>query len=124
MLLAGCGGANNVAVPTPLQALNHVRVQPSVIWSVDGGNGTNGEVDGLDLGVSGNTVYVANYGGGVAAYDIDSGDEIWWRDSGKHLISGPTVAGNILLVGTRDAICWRCRAATAMNCGKWMSPAR
>lgn len=101
-LLAGCGGPANVAVPTPLQPLGETRVAPTVLWSSDGGGGTQGETIGLQIGVSGNVAYVANRGGEVAAFAIETGQELWRHDAGMRLVSGPTIAGGVLLVGTRD----------------------
>src|SRR5699024_3852436 len=34
--------------------------------------------------------------------DVSSGDQLWRVQAEQRLISGPTVAGNLLLLGTRD----------------------
>src|SRR5699024_827763 len=73
-----------------------------ILWSSDGGDGTQGDAAGLRLALDGNTVYVANNNGEVAAFDVATGDQIWRTQAGQRLISGPTVAGDTLLIGTRD----------------------
>src|SRR5699024_9720542 len=40
--------------------------------------------------------------GDVAAFSLSSGRQSWRRNVDKRLISGPAVAGNVLLVGTRN----------------------
>lgn len=101
-LLTGCGGGVIVAAPTPLQPIEQPRVQPAILWTSDGGEGTQGETVGFRVGVDAPVAYVANHGGNVAAFAIRSGQELWRVETGKKLISGPTVAGDVLLVGTRD----------------------
>lgn len=101
-LLAGCGGAASIAVPTPLQSMAQVRVQPTLLWSSDGGNGTQGLSNSLRIAVDGEVAYVANHGGDVVAFSIADGQQLWRRDTGHKLLSGPTVAGDAVLVGTRD----------------------
>lgn len=102
LLLAGCGGAANIAAPTPLGDISNPQLQPRVLWSSDGGDGTQGDANGLRLALDGNTLYVANNDGEVAAFDVATGDSIWRSQAGQRLISGPTVAGDVLLLGTRD----------------------
>src|SRR5699024_7966398 len=102
MLLTACGGGANVAPPTPLGEIHDPQVQPRILWSSDGGDGTQGDAAGLRLALDGNTVYVANNNGEVAAFDVATGDQIWRTQAGQRLISGPTVAGDTLLIGTRD----------------------
>lgn len=102
LVLAGCGGAPNVAVPTPLQTIANPAVQPATVWRNDGGDGALTDANGFQLAIDGGTVYVANAGGDVAAFDLASGNELWRVDTGQRLISGPTAVAGLLLVGTRE----------------------
>lgn len=102
VLLTACGGPPPLTAPTPLQALGSPAVQPTVLWVSDGGSGAAGNLRGFRLAVQGGTVYVANSGGDVAAFDIASGSQIWRTNVGERLVAGPAVSGNTLLVSTRD----------------------
>lgn len=102
LALTACGGPEPIRVPTQLQDIATPAVQPSVIWSSSGGNGSSGQLSGFQLAVNGGTIYVANGGGTVAALDASSGNTIWSVGLEQRLISGPTVASGKLLIGSRD----------------------
>lgn len=102
-VLAACGGGPvNIAVPTSLKEIPNPAVQPVTAWRSDGGDGTSGGANGFQLAIDDGTVYVANSDGSVAAFNVANGRQVWRVNVDKRLISGPSVAGNLLLVGTRD----------------------
>src|SRR5699024_10221461 len=104
LLLSACGGAENIAEPTPLQPIEAPAVRPTVQWNVSGGDGAHGRASGLRPDTDGGTVYVANNDGNVAAFNIHNGKRLWHTNTEYRLVSGPTVAGNTLLVGSRKGL--------------------
>ena len=101
-VLTACGGGANVTEPTPLTELNAPAYRMNTVWKTDAGEGAGEYVSGFDPAIKNDRVYVANSDGYVVALDLASGDRIWRSRTGDRLISGPTVSGGLLLMGTRD----------------------
>lgn len=101
-LLSACGGASNIAEPTPLSRLESPAYRMETVWKTDAGEGAGEYVSGFKPAVRDNRLYIGNSDGYVTALDLASGDRIWRSRTGDRLISGPTVAGDRLLLGTRD----------------------
>lgn len=103
LFLAGC--ASDGAIhhePATLPDLDTLPMHGEVIWDVDTGDGAGDQVTGFQLAIDGRNVYVANRDGVVTALKIKTGEEVWSRDTGLRLISGPTYIDDKLLLGTRD----------------------
>lgn len=101
--LAACGGKSTVREPTELKDIAQPALSPKTLWSVNAGDGANGRVSGLRLNVQDDALYTAEVGGEVLAYARDSGKLLWKAETGARVISGPTVSGDRILVGTLDA---------------------
>lgn len=104
LALTGCGGAANVTVPTPLPEIVDPAVRMQTVWRTDGGSGTGAYGSGFKLAVDAHKLYVANSDGEVTAISLANGEHVWQTDTGLRLISGPSLAGDTLLIGTRDGL--------------------
>lgn len=102
--LLGCSyfagaGKDNQAKPTPL-----VNFAPSMnfkpVWTGRAGNGTANMQLMLPLAAEQGVLYVSNYDGAVAAYQVSSGKKLWSSQTKTHLTSGPGVGQNLLVVGS------------------------
>jgi outer membrane protein assembly factor BamB len=101
--VAACGGKSTVREPTELTAIKDARLKPVSVWSTSAGEGSKGQTSGLRLNLQVDALYTAEVGGHVYAYARDTGKLLWRTDTGSRVISGPTVSGDQILVGTRDA---------------------
>ncbi|ERJ20695.1 Outer membrane protein assembly factor BamB [Salinisphaera shabanensis E1L3A] len=101
-VLTACGGAANVAEPTPLTTLESPAYRMQTVWKTDAGEGAGEYVSGFKPIIDGERVYVGNSDGYVMALDLATGRKIWRSRTGDRLISGPALAGGLLLLGSRD----------------------
>lgn len=101
LLVAACGGKENVREPAVLVDLAQPSVQPQARWtqSVSGSERHNS----LRLALEPEALFAAGEQGEVAALDPQSGRELWRVKTGARLVSGPTVSGDLVLLGTLDA---------------------
>lgn len=103
VLIAGCASnGTRHQEPASLIDLDTLPMRGEVVWDVDTGNGSGNQVTGLQLAIDGRRIYVANRDGVVVALDLESGEQLWSRDTGLKLISGPTYVDGKLLLGTSD----------------------
>lgn len=103
LVATGCAsGGQPRPDPSPLPELSNTTMRGEIAWDADGGVGAGDRVTGFQLAVDGRNVYTANRDGVVTALKLDNGDEVWRKDTGLRLMSGPSVAEGMLLVGTRD----------------------
>ena len=103
LALAACGGKSTVREPTELAKIKDSALRPQTLWSVGAGDGSGGRVSGLRLNLEADALYTAEVGGTVYAYSPDRGKLLWKVDTGARVISGPSVSGDQVLVGTLDA---------------------
>lgn len=101
--LAACGGKSTVREPTELKDIENPTLRPTLVWKASVGDGSDGRTSGLRLDLQPDALYVAEVGGHVYAYARDTGKALWRVDTKSRVISGPTVHGDQVLVGTRDA---------------------
>ena len=111
-VLTACGGAANVAEPTPLSTLEAPAYRMDTLWKTDAGEGAGDYVSGFVPVVDGDRVYVGNQDGYVMALDLATGRKIWRSRTGDRLISGPSLARGLLLLGSRDGQVVALSAAT------------
>jgi outer membrane protein assembly factor BamB len=100
LLLAACGGKENVREPSPLQPIAAPVVRASTAWtaSIDTGKRFNTLRPVLEP----DALLVAGSDGEVAALDPRSGKPLWRRQTGARIASGPSVSGDLVFVGTLD----------------------
>jgi outer membrane protein assembly factor BamB len=107
-LLAGlavaCSSKEKVREPTKLAELADVRARPVAVWSRSIGHGADGRPSGLNPQLEADALFVAESRGTVEALDPATGRSLWRRElKGMRLSAGPSVAGDLLLLGTLDA---------------------
>lgn len=103
LALAACGGKSTVREPTELTKIENPALHPKTLWSVSAGEGSGGKVSGLRLTLEEDALYAAEIGGSVYAWSPSKGKLLWKTDTDARVISGPTVSGDQVLVGTLDA---------------------
>ncbi len=103
LAIVACGGKSTVREPTELKDIKNPTLRPVTLWSTSAGNGSGGKVSGLRLNLEADALYTAEVGGTVYAYSRDKGKLLWKVDTGARVISGPSVSGDQVLVGTLDA---------------------
>ena len=103
LALAACGGKSTVREPTELTKIKDPAIHPHTQWSVSAGDGSGGRVSGLRLNLESDAIYTAEIGGTVYAWSPDKGKLLWKTDTDARVISGPSVSGDQVLVGTLDA---------------------
>lgn len=103
LALAACGGKSTVREPTELTRIKDPVLHPKTLWSVSAGEGSGGKVSGLRLNLEEDALYAAEIGGTVYAWSPEKGKLLWKTDTDARVISGPTVSGDQVLVGTLDA---------------------
>lgn len=101
LLLAACGGKENVREPSPLQQVEQPVLKAATAWSnsVSGGD----SYSTLRLSLQADALITAGEDGTVVALDPLSGRTLWRSKTGSRVISGPAVSGELVLVGTLDA---------------------
>jgi len=104
VLFSGCNlfGKPALNEPAELKDIENQRLQIEEVWSRDTGKGAGEFLTGFQLAVDGRRVYSANRDGEITALKLENGDVAWRVDTDLRVISGPTVADDLLVVGTRD----------------------
>lgn len=104
--LTGCSqlsgfGKDNHPKPSPLMQFTPAT-QVNMLWTATAGNGSANMQIALPLAAEQEVVYVSNYNGVVAAYDINNGRRFWFTQTHVKITSGPGVGNNLVVVGTSD----------------------
>lgn len=102
VLLAGCESDGKVREPTELQDIAGSAVAPARAWTQDAGDGAGGQYSGLRLALEPDALFAADVDGVVHAFEPASGKPVWRAETEGRVISGPTVSGDLILVGTLD----------------------
>lgn len=101
-LLAGCSSNYNQHPANPLPPNPHA-LNISRVWSHGIGGGGGRQLLGLTAGAAGNRLFAASTHGRVAAFDAESGKQVWSHHVKKERLSGgPSVGDGIVVVGTRS----------------------
>lgn len=106
VLLAGvaaCSSKATVREPAELADIASPEVLTQTLWTARAGKGADGQASGLRLDLQDDALYSAGIDGGVYAFARDTGRILWVNKTGSRVISGPSVAGDLVLVGTLDA---------------------
>ena len=109
-LIQGCSkvddyllGKDNTPKPRELKEI-HDKVKVSQNWSVPVGKASkNKEYLRLQPAILGNTIYTADASGLVRAVKKSDGELIWTTTLKHGLVSGPSVGGGYLVVGTNNS---------------------
>jgi outer membrane protein assembly factor BamB len=100
--VAGCSGEGKVRKPAVLKDIVGPVLKPNDVWSASAGAGSKGFYSGFDLALEPDALFAADAGGNVYAWNPQSGKRIWEAHTDARVISGPSVSGNMVLVGTLD----------------------
>ncbi len=103
LLAAGCSHKGKIKQPTKLVEIKNPAVLPVEVWSDSVGKGSGKDYTGLRIAVGVDAIYTAEIGGSVYAIDPKTGKRIWRTKTKSPIVGGPSVAGNLVLVGTADA---------------------
>lgn len=98
----GCADKGKLREPTELADFQST-VEVDRSWSSSIGDGADGRPSGLKPALEADGLFVAELGGRVAALDPATGRARWENATKARVISGPSVIGNIVVVGTLDA---------------------
>ncbi len=90
---------------------------PSKLWSVNAGKGEKRLGVHQRPAVSDGRVYAAAVKGGVRAYELQGGTQVWSYDSDARLTGGPAAADGLVVVGSLDGDVMALDAATGAE--KW-----
>lgn len=101
LALAACGGKENVREPAKLTDIATPALKPDVRWSASTG-GDNGRFSTLRLVLEADALFTADADGNVQALDPQTGAARWTADTNARVVSGPSVSGDLVLVGTLD----------------------
>jgi outer membrane protein assembly factor BamB len=94
-------GKDNHPKPSPLVAFTPA-LPVKTLWTANVGNGSANMQMPLPLAAEQGVVYVSNYNGVVAAYDINTGKRYWVTQTKAKITSGPGVGNHLVAIGTTD----------------------
>ena len=100
---AACSDKAKVREPAKLKDIDKPTVRLDQRWSQSVGEGADGRPSGLKLALEDDALFVAERGGEVVALDPATGRERWKTKLKATIGSGPTVAGDLILIGTLEA---------------------
>ncbi|MGM0516975.1 MAG: outer membrane protein assembly factor BamB [Pseudomonadota bacterium] len=102
MVLSGCSSAPRELVqPTPLEEIQNER-PPVVVWSASAGSDQDSGLASIAPVEADGRLFVADPDGEVAAFDLDSGRQLWSADLDAPVTSGPGASENIVALGASD----------------------
>ena len=102
VLLAACGGKNNVREPTELKSIEAPAFKPQTAWTASTG-GSGKIYSTLKLNLQPDALFTADVDGNVHALNPQTGKPIWRARTDARVVSGPAVIGDLVAVGTLDA---------------------
>lgn len=100
---AACTSKPKVREPAELATIEKPTAKVSETWSRSVGKGSAGRPLGLRALLETDALFVAETGGQVMALDPATGRERWKVDLKTRLSAGPSVVGDLVMVGTLDA---------------------
>ena len=103
LLSAGCSSKGKTREPSKLVAIKHAQLRPEEVWSHQIGDGSGGQYTDLRVALAQDAVYTASLDGVVEALNPDTGKRLWRTKTKARVAGGPTVDGDLVLVGTEDA---------------------
>ncbi|HEY0975516.1 MAG TPA: outer membrane protein assembly factor BamB [Solimonas sp.] len=100
--LAACSSDKNVRVPAELKDIASPALRVQKAWSASAGEGSGRYHGSLDLALAPDAVFAADVRGRVYAFNPSNGRRVWTATTDSRVISGPTVSGAAVLMGTMD----------------------
>ncbi len=100
-LLGACGTRDNVAPPAKLKDIE-ASLQPKRLWKEDTGAGAGKLFLRLQPFLLEDRVFVADVKGQLSAFNADTGDQIWSRDTGLPFGGGVSGGADIIVAGTLE----------------------
>lgn len=100
-LLAACGGKENVREPAKLQDIASPALKANTVWSGSVASGKS--YSALRIALEPDALLTAGEDGVVVAFEPTAGRQLWRANTEARVISGPTVSGDLVFVGTLDA---------------------
>jgi outer membrane protein assembly factor BamB len=102
-LLVACTDKGPVREPAELNSIEGPAFKPRVVWDTTPGDGSDELHTRLRLAVEPDVLVTADVGGDVVALGPKDGRRLWRAETGARIVSGPTVSGALVYVGTLDA---------------------
>lgn len=103
VLLAGCALSSTTREPAELTTIEAPAFKPRVAWHKSPGDGGREMHTQLRLALEPDVLVTADVDGDVYALEPGSGRVLWHADTDARIVSGPTVSGTLVLLGTMDA---------------------
>lgn len=100
---AACSSKAKVREPAKLTDIANPTARAVDLWSNSIGNGAHGRPSGLRPLLESDGLFVAESGGLVQALDPETGRTRWSSKLKARISSGPSMVGDVLLVGTLDS---------------------
>lgn len=111
--LQGCAwfrGKDNSEPPAELQDID-ARVNVHALWKQDVGAGSEDRFLRLEPAVDAGRVFAADHEGRVVAYEAETGEVVWQRDTGLPVTGGVGTGDGLVMVGSSNgdvlALDWR-----------------
>jgi outer membrane protein assembly factor BamB len=100
LVLAACSKDKDIDKPTPLATFN-ATIRVDRAWTAKvADKGARPLRLGLGLAVDGNRVYAAGHKGEIAAFDLQSGRQLWRVKTKLALSGGPGVGAGMVIAGS------------------------
>ncbi|MES2684868.1 MAG: outer membrane protein assembly factor BamB [Pseudomonadota bacterium] len=99
---AACSSKVKVREPVELTDIENPKVQTAEAWSLSVGGGAKGRPTGLRPLLETDALFVAEAGGKVLALDPETGKPRWTSELKARLSAGPSVLGDLVLLGSLD----------------------
>lgn len=114
--LAGCAGRNKDTSEPPAELTEFEQtIDVEKLWSTKVGGKSERLRLGLRPATDGARVFAGAYDGQVAAFDAQTGDEVWSVETNLALTAGPGFADGLLAFGTADGELLALDAATGQE---------
>ncbi len=102
-LLSACSDKKGkVREPAKLVEIANPAIRPHTVWTASTG-GSGKYFSELRAGVEVDALYAADIEGHVWSHSLDTGKRLWSVNTKARIASGPSVSGDLVLVGTLDA---------------------
>lgn len=98
--LIGCSKDKDLRQPTELTDIVNPALKIAIGWSGSAGSGSRLQYTGLRMTVASDALFAADVDGDVYAFDAKNGRRIWRSETSARIASGPSLNGNLVLVGT------------------------
>lgn len=99
---AGCAGKKDRSEPPAELVSFESSLRVDKVWSKKVGGGTERLRLGLAPATDGASIFAGSHDGKAAAYDAETGNEIWKRDTDLPFSAGPGFGGDLVVFGTSD----------------------